>query len=81
MKDENAFNWNKFNIPAWFITVVGVAIAVGTARADVVNMKDRVEKLEALPQQFSAMQADLRTVKDSQSEMRQDIKTLLQRGR
>lgn len=81
MSGDNKTNWGKFNIPAWFITVLGVAIAVGSARADVSNMDKRIERLEAIPETVSAMQADLRTVKDSQAEMRQDIKTLLQRNR
>ena len=85
MEESISFNWNKFNIPAWLITVILVAMAVGSAKGDVSNLKSEnlqiKQDLKSLSEVVPAMQADLRTVKDSQAEMRQDIKTLLQRGR
>lgn len=86
MKDENAFNWNKFNIPAWLVTVCGVAIAVGSAKADVENLKNDVNALKPLTEavavfkaQIPRMDRDIQEIKISQNEIQKDIKTLLSR--
>lgn len=75
-------NGNGVKIPAWAIGfVIAALIGIGISRADVGNLKDRVSKLENLPDTVASMRADLAGIKEQQTEMRQDIKTLLQRGR
>lgn len=69
-------------IPGWSIGfVVAALIGIGVSRADVGNLKERVGKLENLPDTVASMRSDLASMKEQQAEMRQDIKTLLSRGR
>lgn len=82
-------NGNGVKVPGWaagslvtvFLAFLGFWGVWSQARADVETLKDRVSSLETLPAAMSAMQADIDTLKDQSSEMRQDIKTLLQRNR
>ena len=75
-------NGNGGKIPGWAIGfVIAALIGIGISRADVGNLKERVSTLEELPQAVAKIGADVDGLKTQQSEMRQDIKTLLQRVR
>lgn len=88
MSNGNGSN-GSLKIP---LGLIGVLVTLGVsftgfwglwsvARADVDNLKSRVSSLETIPAQMSSMQTDIDSIKSSQSEMRQDIKILLQRSR
>lgn len=78
MKQEG----NGVKIPGWAVGfVIAALIGIGVSRADVGNLKERVGKLENLPDTVASMKSDLVSMKEQQAEMRQDIKTLLSRGR
>lgn len=76
--EQAGVDWSGW-VKAFLLPIIGFVAIFSVARADIGNLKERVSKLETMPEVVSAMQADLKNVKDSQSEMRQDIKTLLQR--
>lgn len=61
--------------------IIATLIGVGISRADVGNLKERVSKLEVLPETVSRMSANIDVMQQQQTEMRQDIKTLLMRTR
>lgn len=73
-------NGNGIKIPGWAIGfVVAALIGIGVSRADVENMKGRISKLEELPQQVAKLSGQMENFSEQQTEMRQDIKTLLSR--
>lgn len=80
-------NGNGVKVPSWavgtlvtlFLSFLGFWGVWSQARADVETLKDRVSSLETLPSAVSSMQADIDTLKNQSTEMRQDIKTLLAR--
>lgn len=78
--EESNGNGVKIPWPAVAL-VVAALIGVGISRADVGNLKDRVSKLESLPENVSKMSANIDAIQQQQTEMRQDIKALLQRPR
>lgn len=83
---------NKFNLPAWAITLLlaalGVASVWGKVNADVGNINRRLENYGSLVESVSKLSAEVpglsRRVDDiytSQMEMQRDIKQLLRNTR
>lgn len=79
MKQEG-IDWGSW-VKAFLLPMLGFVAIFSVARADIGNLKDRVSKLEALPDTVSRMSANIEAFQQQQTEMRQDIKALLQRGR
>lgn len=74
-------------VPSWMlylgaptVFLVSVGIMVGVARADVDNLKKEVSELKPLSAAVATLQDNVNQIRNSQTEMRQDIKTLLMRG-
>ena len=75
---KEGIDWSSW-IKAFLLPILGFVAIFSVARADIGNLKDRVSKLEELPDSVSRMSANIESMQQQQTEMRQDIKTLLQR--
>lgn len=70
------FNWNKFNLPAWLITVVVCALAVGVAKADVAGLKKDVEDLKPLASAVAVINSEIPSMKNDIQEIKQSQKDI-----